>query len=272
MSTAIAADSESRWFDLGRLLADTDCQRIQFLGECQSTNTIGLQQARDFTDLPLLVLTDSQTAGRGRGANSWWASDGAVTFSLLIAPSAAGIAREATPLVSLTTALAVSTTLSRFAPDCTVGLKWPNDVHLNDRKVCGILVEPPPGIDDRLVIGIGLNIGNSLREAPEELRSIATSVLDETGQSYPPHEVLEHLLGVLFDELKLLGAGQLDLSRRWQQQCILTNREIVLQSGDQTFEGECRGIEDSGAVLIESNGQTRAHFAGTVRLKVNTGP
>ena len=102
MSTAIAADSESRWFDLGRLLADTDCQRIQFLGECQSTNTIGLQQARDFTDLPLLVLTDSQTAGRGRGANSWWASDGAVTFSLLIAPSAAGIAREATPLVSLT--------------------------------------------------------------------------------------------------------------------------------------------------------------------------
>lgn len=270
MSTAIEADSASRWFDLDRLLSDTACQRIRFQAECESTNTIALQLASESDDLPLLVLTDTQTAGRGRGTNSWWANDGALTFSLLIVPSASGISREATPLVSLATALAVSTTLSRFAPDCTVGLKWPNDVHLNGRKVCGILVEPPPGIDDRLVVGIGLNVGNSLREAPEELRSIATSIVDEAGQSFPPHEVLELLLGSLNDELQILGAGELDLQQRWQRQCILTGREIVLRSGDQQFEGTCRGIEDSGAVLIESNGQTRAHFAGTVRLKASS--
>ena len=260
-------DAPSRWFDLERLLSDTGCRQVRFHAECESTNSIALSLAGGAADLPLLVLTDTQTAGRGRGSNSWWASDGALTFSLLIAPAEFGINRETFPLVSLTTALAVSETLGQFAPECSVGLKWPNDVHLNGRKVCGILVEPPPGRDDRLVIGIGLNVGNSLRAAPEELRSIATSIIDESGQSNSPHEVLEHLLGALAEQLTALGARQLNLVPRWQNQCILTGRDIVLQSGEQRFEGTCRGIEDSGAVVLESNGETRAHFAGTVRLK-----
>lgn len=263
----IQATGTSRWFDLERLLTDTLCSRIVFRADCPSTNSIALELVGSNDSLPLLVLTDTQTAGRGRGSNTWWATDGALTFSLTIAPSEFGIARETFPLISLTTAIAVSETLSRFAPECTVGLKWPNDVHLNSRKVCGILVEPPPGHDDRLVLGIGLNVGNSLREAPEELRVLATSIVDESGRAHSPHEVLESLLTELTQQLTSLGEGRLSLKERWQRQCTLTGHDVVLQSGDHRVEGTCRGIEDSGAILIESQDESRAHFGGTIRLK-----
>lgn len=265
MTSAIQADSSSRWFDLQRLHDATFCRQIVFLAECSSTNTEALTHARSDEPLPLLVLTDTQTAGRGRGSNTWWAGDGSLTFSLLIAPGEFGIGRETYPLVSLTTALAVSRTLNEFAPECQVGLKWPNDVHLNGRKVCGILVEPPPGVDDRLVIGIGLNVGNSLREAPEELRSIATSIIDEAGRTHSPHEVLEYLMGEISDQLQTLGNGQVAWHDQWQRQCVLKGKAIVLQSGDHQVTGLCRGIAESGAILIESDGQTHGHFGGTVR-------
>ena len=267
MTPAIQADSPSRWFDLQRLHNETLCRRIVFHAECSSTSTDALTLARSDAPLPLLVLTDTQTAGRGRGSNQWWAGEGALTFSLLLAPSEFGISRETYPLVSLTAALAVSEILREFAPECQVGLKWPNDVHLNGRKVCGILVEPPPGLNDRLVLGIGLHVGNSLREAPEELRSIATSIIDEAGRAHRLHEVLECLLNELSKQFRTLGQGALPLRERWQQQCVLTGKDVVLQSGDHRVEGACHGIADSGAILIASDGGPRAHFGGTVRLK-----
>ena len=267
MTPAIQADSPSRWFDLQRLHNKTLCRRIVFRAECSSTSTEALAFAHSDSALPLLVLTEMQTAGRGRGSNQWWANDGALTFSLLVAPSEFGISREAFPLVSLTAALAVSEILREFAPECQVGLKWPNDVHLNGRKVCGILVEPPPGLDDRLVLGIGLNVGNSLREAPEELRCIATSIIDEAARAQSLHEVLEYLLNELADQFRTLGQQKLALRERWQQQCVLLGKDIVLQSGNHQVEGTCHGIADSGAILIASDGEARAHFGGTVRLK-----
>ena len=261
----IDADFPSQWFDLESLLQPSLCESILFRRECASTNSLALELATTADSLPLLVVTDCQTAGRGRGRNTWWAREGALTFSLLLEPETLGIAAESWPLVSLGTAIAVADTLAKFANESEVGLKWPNDVHLAGKKICGILVEPAQGAAGRLVIGVGVNVLNSLQAAPDDVRGLATSILDETGNEFSPGEFLTALLSELTIQLRKIGDGQLDLKTRWATQCVLTGRQISLESGDHLIEGRCTGIDTSGAILVETNGETKPWFGGVVR-------
>lgn len=260
----ISADYTSRWFDLERLLEETFVAEIEFRRECVSTNDLALTPDADWK-LPALVLTDSQTGGRGRGSNQWWARDGALTFSLRIRPADFAIHYESWPLVSLTTAIAVADTLVTFAPGGNVGLKWPNDVFLNARKICGILVEPPTGSTTELVIGVGINVANSLTDAPQEVRDIATSILDETDNEFSPCEVLLSFLQRYEILLYNLGESSLNLKERWQKQCTLTGRRLSLESGDNLISGLCLGISDNGAIMVETDGVVRPWFGGIVK-------
>lgn len=266
---SIQADFPSRWFDLEELLASTFCRSIHFQRECTSTNDLALAEQRgQGWPLPRLLTTDAQTAGRGRGSNQWWAGEGSLAFSLRITPADFNISREQWPLVSLATALAVGDVLAEFATNSSVGLKWPNDVQLDGRKVCGILVEPPPGSVTELVIGVGINVLNSLGDAPDELRSIATSLTDELDDDIPcsPGDVLLRVLQCLEIELQRLAAGSLDLTTRWESRCVLSGHNVSLEAGGQRVEGVCRGIDASGAVLLEAAGEVRPWFGGIVRL------
>jgi len=262
----IFADYSSRWFDLERLLDETFVREVEFHRECVSTNDQALSISRKLKS-PTLFLTDSQTGGRGRGNNQWWARDGALTFSIRIKPTDYAVTHEQWPLVSLTTAIAVADTLSIFAPGHDVGLKWPNDVFLNHRKVCGILVEPPKGSTSELVIGIGINVANSLNEAPDEVREIATSILDETMIEFSPNDVLWSFLQQFEILLLELGNSTLNLKERWQSQCTLTGQQISLESGDKRVDGRCHGIADNGAIQVESEGTVRSWYGGIVRIR-----
>ena len=225
---SISADYTSRWFDLERLLDESFVREIEFRRECGSTNDLALLPNTERKS-PTLVLTDSQTGGRGRGSNQWWARDGALTFSLRLEPAEFSVAHERWPLVSLTTAIAVADILANFAPEQKVGLKWPNYVFLNGRKICGILVEPPKGSTTELVIGVGINVANSLSEAPEEVRKIATSIFDETDTDFSPSDVLLSLLQRFEVLIRELGDRSLHLKDRWQLQCMLTGQRVSLE-------------------------------------------
>jgi BirA family biotin operon repressor/biotin-[acetyl-CoA-carboxylase] ligase len=272
---SIQSDFPSRWFDLEELLASTFCRSIRFQRECASTNDLALEEHRGIAAypdsptslLPRLLTTDAQTAGRGRGSNQWWAGDGSLAFSLRIAPADFSITREQWPLGSLATALAVGDALGEFATDRSVGLKWPNDVQLDARKVCGILVEPPPGCMTELVIGVGINVLNSLADAPDELRSIATSLVDELDDNRlcSPGDVLLRVLQCLDGELQRLATGRLDLIDRWKTRCVLTGHSVSLEAGGRRVTGICRGIDSSGAILLEADGEVRPWFGGIVR-------
>ena len=263
----VIAEVTSRWFRWDELAAVTFLRRIEFRPETGSTNDDALQSAALNRPTPLLVIADSQTGGRGRGRNQWWAKDGALTFSLVVEPAEFGIVQSRWPLLSLATALAVADTLDEFAAGCLIGLKWPNDLQLNRKKVCGILVETLPGRSDRLVIGIGLNVRNSLQDAPAELRDIATSIVDETGFEWELTDVLTRLLQCLEDRLTKLGANEIALQTEWARHCVLTGRRVSLEAAGQRVEGMCRGIDVSGAIVLEDdNGQRKSCFGGVVRV------
>lgn len=256
---------ESNRIDRERLEAAAIAS-VEVHDELPSTNDRALALAAEVApeQLPRLIAANRQGAGRGRGANSWWAAEGALTFSLLLDTSALELPPARWPLASLTAGLAVCETLDQLAPQAWAGLKWPNDVYLRERKVCGILIEAPPGSANRLVVGIGINVNNRLQEAPEELRARATSLTDATGLTFDLTDVLLRVLKQLETRWRQLAAGDINLAEAWQRWCLLTGRMVHVVAGEQRHSGHCRGIGPDGALLVHTERGEQRIFGGTV--------
>src|SRR5690606_23569450 len=130
-------------FDLQRIRDETLVRTIDFHWELDSTNSQAIRMLEQSElPTPLLVLAETQTQGRGRGQNRWWSAPGALTCTL-VAPLDK-LPADRLPQVSLTTGLAVCQAVESLAPQADLGIKWPNDVYLDDRKLAGILIELPP--------------------------------------------------------------------------------------------------------------------------------
>ena len=256
--------------DLQRLEAETFLAAVEFHETLGSTSDRALQLCQDATlATPLLVLTNEQTAGRGRGANRWWSAEGAVAFSLIIDPAQQGLSLEQLPLVSLATGLALCEALSACAPNVEYRLKWPNDLYASapigePRKLAGILLERPPGPVPRLVIGIGMNVANSLADAPEEVRRRAAALSELSGHAHRSVDLVSSVLIALADMLDLLATGRLRLVDEWHRHCLLRGREVVALSGQRRVSGICRGIGQDGALLIEHGSTMERLFSATI--------
>ncbi|TWU08687.1 Bifunctional ligase/repressor BirA [Symmachiella macrocystis] len=240
-------------FDLDRIASETFIQSIDFHETLASTNDRGLQLANDpFVVTPSLVLTPAQTGGRGRGANRWWSTAGALTFSVLVSPDVVELPVARHPQISLTVGVAVCEALRQRFPQADIGLKWPNDVFLHEKKVCGILVEVPPQRRDILVIGIGLNVNNSLKSAPAELQATATSLSDAVGNKFELSEILIEVLHMLEQRLAWLSASDPQLARRWEEFSLLRGKTVYIENHQNDIAGICQGIDEEGGLLLRT--------------------
>lgn len=196
-----------------------------------------------------LITADQQSAGRGRQGRRWTAPPrSAVLMSLLL--------REIDALLPLAAALAVCESCEeegRVA--CQV--KWPNDVWIERRKVAGILVEGRPQ-EGWAVLGIGLNVDIAEDQFPPELRETATSLLIADG-ARPLEEVLERLVDAL---RRWLVAPHEDVLGGWRARDALKGKRVRWEGG----EGMAAGIDDSGALLVDTDAGRVALDAGEVHL------
>lgn len=234
--------------------------------ELPSTNTRAAELAaqRELA-LPALIIAQRQTAGRGRGANRWWANEGALTFSLLLDAAQDSLRAEQWPLVSLATALVVHETIAPHLPSESVELKWPNDVYACGKKICGILVEAPSVRPPRLIVGVGLNVNNALREAPEEIRTRATSMFEESSQRFDLEELLADVVRGILLEVEAIAAGELDLVARWEAHCLLHGRTVTIDQTPGLVTGRCVGISADGALRLQTLSGEQRVYAGVVR-------
>lgn len=181
-------------------LADLNLvDRVCFLDETPSTNTSALALVRDLPDLPdrVLLLTQNQTAGRGRFEHTWWSSERTLTFSILVRWSRLGLRRDQSNLLSEKIGLllqsAVQDHLVRSGSDVApLRVKLPNDLYFGNQKLAGILIESPNR--EFVVIGIGLNLNNSEDEFPPSLAGKITSIRCLTGKAASPEDFLEQFL------------------------------------------------------------------------------
>ncbi|HEX5103893.1 MAG TPA: biotin--[acetyl-CoA-carboxylase] ligase [Pirellulaceae bacterium] len=253
-------------FDVTRIQRSGLVARVDFHESLGSTSDWALKlAAAGESPLPLLVLAEKQTDGRGRGTNRWWSADGALTFSLIMEASPESLAPNRWPQISLSAGLAVCEMLEEFLPRHDCRIKWPNDVFVGDRKICGILCESAPGWRDRIVLGIGLNVNNSLAHAPLEVRQTAVSLIDAAGGAYDRTGVLLSLLDRFEQRWRQLIAGQfVDQTAAFRQRCFLTGKMLTIVCGSKTHVGRCQGIDDAGELLLQTESGLGRFVAGTI--------
>lgn len=268
--------------DLERLQHSPFVGRVEWHALLGSTNDEALRRAADERlETPLLIVADEQTAGRGRGRNRWWSGPGALTFSLVIDPARIGPARigevplrtEHWPRVALTAGAALCEAIDTVAPRLECGLKWPNDVLIAGRKVAGILVEIPPSrppVPRRIVLGMGINVNNSLAGAPAEVRVAGTALCDAADCRFDPTEVLLAWLDRFAGNLQALSLDDPDLPAQWQSRCVLSGKEVELQAGERQVRGKCLGIAGDGALLLETTVGTERLYGGVLVRVVET--
>ncbi len=248
-----------------RLLQHSFLETVELHAELPSTNDRALELAgRDDLQLPAIVLAQRQTAGRGRGANQWWADEGTLTFSLVIDAHAFQLPPERWTKISLVVGLAICQATHKFLQPNRPALKWPNDVLIDGRKLCGILIEMASAGSGRVVIGIGLNVNTDFEAAPAEVQARATSLRQETGHDHNSDDVLLAVLDELAAELTGLSTEP-DLPGRWDRWCYLTGRTVEVENGQPNTHGLCQGIDSDGALLIDTSVGTKRVYSGVVR-------
>ena len=250
---------DSQW-----ILRETFVEHVEYHDELPSTNDLAAQRAAEEAPCTRLIIAGRQTAGRGRGENRWWSGDGALTFSLLFDTAAMGLEVRHWPQLSLTAGLAVYETLVDVASREAVGLKWPNDVFLHERKVCGILVEAPPHPKPHLVVGIGINVNNATAHAPSELREAAIALCEAADEPLDPGVVLIDVLKQLESQFARVNQRDASLSADWRAACLLSGRQVCLASGERQVSGKCQGIDHDGALLIETPAGIERFFGGRI--------
>ncbi len=234
--------------DKREIRAATAVRTVHYRPVMTSTSDVAAELLASPVDLPLLVIADEQTAGRGRSGNRWWSASGALMLTLAWQRTDSG---DTLPPYSLLAGLAVRAAVQQLVPAAAVQVKWPNDVFLDNRKVCGILVEIPPARSDALLIGIGINVNNSFADAPASLRDRGTSLFDATGQTFERMSVLTSVLNHVTAELQQATPPD-ELPSRWQPHCALTGREVGIRRGDRVDRGLCLGITGAGALRLST--------------------
>ncbi len=288
MTTFINADA---------LRASTFVRSVEVHEALGSTNDRAAELARDSSvELPALVVARHQTAGRGRGSNTWQSAEGALTFSLLVDPASLGIPVAKWPQLSLATAVAACEVLAEhvgWAPPTTsaestnyeqpvgdahptgpltsrLAIKWPNDVMLDGAKVAGILIESPGGVapaKDRLIIGVGINVNNSCVDMPRESGPNRIALCDVSQHKHDLQNILVAVIRAIELRLQQVGSDEPQLVQSWQEKCWLTEKNLEVQSGNKSVAGVCLGIDREGALLVNNVFGIHRLFSGSVRAK-----
>ncbi len=243
-------------------------QRIHHYFRIGSTNLTALQEAARGEPEGAVYLAEQQTAGRGRGSNSWESerSLGIYCSVVLRPPLAPGEA----VLLSLIAGVAVAEAVENITglhPD----LRWPNDVLIGERKFCGILTEMNSEATRvrHVVIGMGVNVNHESFSG--ELKPIATSLRMETGWQWSRVQLTAALLKSLHGEYRKLveggAAARADILRRFQERSSYVRSRRVHVDDQGGFEGVTEGLDDRGFLLVRTDGGLRTVLSGMVRAR-----
>lgn len=252
-----------------RLSTDRFGQPMRGFEELGSTNEEAATWANEGAPEGAVVLTEYQKTGRGRHGRTWAADKGQnLLFSVVLRPE---LAPDRLSLITVAAGVAVADAIEPFVSPHRPTIEWPNDVLLEGRKTCGILLESslaPPNDDSVVVLGIGLNVNQT--HFPDSLTERATSLRLTTGRPVPRAELLSHLLVTLerrYDAIQHNGAGA--VRSTFKERLSSLHEQIILRvpETDQTLTGTVEGITDSGALRLHTaDGPSTVH-AGDVTTR-----
>lgn len=236
-----------------------------------STNTEALKQARLGANEGLCIVAREQTAGRGRYGRTWVSGkDAGLYFSIVMRPH---IQTKFLPLITLMTGVAASDTLNEFGIKSDI--KWVNDIHVNERKICGILAETTETRDGiAVIVGIGINLRST--NFPPQIADLATSIEDSIPGAVSRDEVVETLTKYLlyFYDMLSTDNGPVRIIEEWRKRSTyFSGKYVRAELGNKTVTGITDGLEANGALrLRKEDGSVSILQAGDVERVRAAGP
>ncbi|ASJ09426.1 biotin--[acetyl-CoA-carboxylase] ligase [Thermococcus siculi] len=227
--------------------------KIIRLDEVDSTNEYAKRIAPDSPE-GTVVVAKHQSAGKGRKGRSWASPEGGLWVSVILKPP------RVDPRLVFVGALAVGDTLADFGIDS--GIKWPNDVWVNGRKIAGILTEGRGS--EYAVLGIGLNVNNPI---PEGLGDSAVSMLQLIGRELPLDRVLERLLFHLGGWYRVFLARPDLLMAKVRERTFLIGMTVRVIEDDSVVTGRVIDVLDDGSLLLDVDGQLKRVLYGDVSVR-----
>ena len=248
-------------------------QPLLFFDSIDSTNIRAKQEAEQGAESGLLVVADKQTAGRGRRGRGWESPSGInIYYTLLLKPD---FAADCAPMLTLVMALAVAKgirqTLRRDSEEAAkVGIKWPNDIVVDGKKVCGILTEMSmeQSYIQHIVIGVGINVRK--QEFPEEIRDKAAAIDEQCGFRISRSQLIADIMEAFEEDYAIfLQTHDLKgLRASYAKLLVNQDREVCVLDPKGEYRGIARGINDQGELLVErQDGNIQEVYAGEVSVR-----
>ena len=249
--------------------AITDGLATRFIGHevscypsLPSTNDVAKTRSQEGAKEGMVIVAEEQTAGRGRIKRRWLSPRGGIALSIILYP----------PLDYLSSLIMVASLAVAGSIERVTGLKaqikWPNDVLVNGKKVCGILVESDVRGNkvDYAIIGIGINVNLKLSEFPQ-IAPMATSLSQELGRDVSRREIVRSLLTEAERLYMALSEGDL-VFKQWRERLVTLGQKVRVSSGEATYEGIAESVARDGSLLLrQPDGNLLKIVAGDVTLR-----
>lgn len=249
--------------DIRQYLRD-DGWTVYHAAEMDSTNEwvkrLAAENAPDLT----VCLADEQTAGKGRLGRVWRSPAGtSVSMSVLLRPE---VPPERLSMLTLVMGMAAADGIREIS-GIQAGIKWPNDVVSDGRKLCGILTEAGPDVS-YIVIGIGINV--NMESFPDELRDKAASLYMCTGRKYSRVQTAAAALNAFLGYYRMFCRtfDMSGLKEDYQRLLVNVNQPVRVLDPKEPFNGTARGIDNLGDLIVEKeNGETVHVYSGEVSVR-----
>ena len=237
-------------------------KNIYSFHEVESTNNVAKFLAEFGSPEGTIVLSETQTKGRGRRGNEWESPRGGIWLSIILKPN---IEPPKASIITLATGVAVAKILRKMKIDAKI--KWPNDILINNKKVCGILTEANAKSNtiDYVIVGVGIDTQVDINSLDENIQEKTTSINKETSEEIEDPQIVAKFLNEFEEIYNLFKDKNFDkILYEWKQmnQTIGSYVEVKQPFGE-VFKGTAIGIDKQGALMLElENGELKKIISG----------
>jgi BirA family biotin operon repressor/biotin-[acetyl-CoA-carboxylase] ligase len=244
--------------------------KVEVFEKIGSTNDDAMRRGAEGEKEGLVIIAEVQEKGRGRLGRTWESPPGVnILMSVLLRP---GVSPEAAPVITLLSAVAVARAVEKET-GLQTRIKWPNDLEVKGKKLCGILtqmsvrtgVKAHEGLE-HVVSGIGLNVNMAPGNFPGDLAQGATSILAELGRPVERSRLTIRLMEELEREyMNFLSGKKKDIFEEWHKRARMRGQDVKVLLDGKVIEGRMKDLDDHGALLLETKEGVRRILAGDVQ-------
>ncbi len=240
-------------------------KEIHLFHETVSTNTFAMELASKGAPEGTVVISETQTGGKGRLGRKWISPKGNLYLSLILRPD---IAMHKAPLITLMGAVAVASAIRKQC-NLEAQIKWPNDIVIAGKKVCGLLSEMSAEQDRirHIVLGIGVDVNMELTALPADVGARSTTLAQEAGEKIDRTVLLQQILRELDSRYLAFLAEEGDVLREWISLNVTVGKRVQVSGAGATMEGLAQGIDSDGRLIIKrDDGSIHTVAAGDVTM------